>query len=99
VFRHVFGLMPIWYHSMMNRMAANHSAECRDCHDPISMDLSKQAPRAASVHKARLLTGEKTRIDCHEGIAHKPPEVEEIRGFDQLGPPTRPVIKRTRHAG
>ena len=75
MFRRVIGLMPIRYHSMINRMAANHSAEGRDCHDPISLDLSKQAPRAASVHNARLLTGERTRVDCHEGIAHKPPAV------------------------
>jgi len=64
------------------RMSANRSQECRNCHDPISMDLSKQKDQAAEIHKAQLLTGEKTCIDCHKGIAHKLPNVDEIQGFD-----------------
>jgi len=65
-----------------DRMEANRSAECRNCHSPQSMNLDKQQPRAANVHKAQLLTGEKTCIDCHKGIAHKLPATEEIEGFD-----------------
>ena len=64
------------------RMQANRSAECRFCHRPESMDLAKQKPQAASVHQAQLLTGEKTCIDCHKGIAHTLPVVDEIKGFD-----------------
>nr|WP_294508412.1 NapC/NirT family cytochrome c [uncultured Rhodopila sp.] len=67
------------------RMTANNSAECRNCHSAQSMDLSRQQPRAAAVHQARLLTGERTCIDCHKGIAHllpKPPKTDEIEGFD-----------------
>jgi cytochrome c-type protein NapC len=67
------------------RMKANDSAECRNCHSPQSMDFSKQQPRAAAVHQARLLTGERTCIDCHKGIAHtlpKPPKAAEIEGFE-----------------
>ncbi len=67
------------------RMTANRSAECRNCHSPQSMDLSKQQPRAAAVHQAQLLTGEKTCIDCHKGIAHNLPKAkadDEIQGFD-----------------
>lgn len=67
------------------RMTANRSAECRNCHSPESMDLTKQQPRAASVHTAQLLTGEKTCIDCHKGIAHKlptQPASDVIEGFD-----------------
>ncbi len=67
------------------RMSANRSAECRNCHNPLSMDLAKQSPQAASAHKAQLLTGEKSCIDCHKGIAHHLPETakaDEIEGFD-----------------
>ncbi len=67
------------------RMSANKSAECRNCHNPISMDFSKQKEQAVNAHKNQLLTGEKSCIDCHKGIAHnlpKPPKGEEIEGFD-----------------
>jgi cytochrome c-type protein NapC len=67
------------------RMTANGSAECRNCHSPLSMDLTKQQPRAAAIHKAQLLTGEKSCIDCHKGIAHNLPKLaasEEIEGFE-----------------
>jgi len=67
------------------RMTANRSAECRNCHKPESMNLEKQSEQAAAAHKAQLLTGEKTCIDCHKGIAHHlptPPKSEQIEGFD-----------------
>jgi cytochrome c-type protein NapC len=64
------------------RMSANHSQECRNCHNPASMDLSKQSEQAARVHKEQLLTGEKSCIDCHKGIAHKLPAVDQVEGFD-----------------
>jgi cytochrome c-type protein NapC len=67
------------------RMTANNSAECRNCHSAQSMNFDKQQPRAAAIHQAQLLTGEKTCIDCHKGIAHnlpKPPKTDEIEGFD-----------------
>jgi len=67
------------------RMEANRSAECRNCHKPESMNLEKQSEQAAAAHKAQLLTGEKTCIDCHKGIAHHlptPPKSEQIEGFD-----------------
>jgi|ERR1051326_5266671 cytochrome c-type protein NapC len=65
-----------------DRMAANHSAECQNCHKPESMDLTKQKDQAATIHKAQLLNGEKSCIDCHKGIAHKLPNVEELPSFD-----------------
>jgi cytochrome c-type protein NapC len=64
------------------RMEANHSQECRNCHSATSMALDKQKPQAASAHKAQLLTGEKSCIDCHKGIAHNLPVAEEIEGFE-----------------
>ena len=39
------------------------------------MDLTRQSPRAASIHEQWLLTGEKTCIDCHKGIAHRLPHI------------------------
>ena len=55
---------------------------CRNCHKPESMNLRLQTPQAASAHQSQLLTGEKSCIDCHKGIAHKLPVGEEIQGFD-----------------
>jgi cytochrome c-type protein NapC len=92
VWGHLFGLIdtrqkfldmrPTLAQHEWARMTANRSAECRNCHSPQSMDLAKQSPEAANAHKTQLLTGEKTCIDCHKGIAHHLPEVEEIKGFD-----------------
>ena len=39
------------------RMKANGSQECRNCHSPASMDLTKQKDNAARIHKEQLLTG------------------------------------------
>jgi cytochrome c-type protein NapC len=60
------------------RLKANDSLECRNCHSAIAMDLSKQAPRAASIHSQYLLTGQRTCIDCHKGIAHELPDMTGI---------------------
>jgi len=55
------------------RLKANDSLECRNCHDLAFMDFTQQSPRAADAHGEFLLSGEKTCIDCHKGIAHKLP--------------------------
>jgi cytochrome c-type protein NapC len=57
------------------RLKANDSLECRNCHRFSSMDLTRQSTRAAAIHERRLLTGEKTCIDCHKGIAHRLPNM------------------------
>ena len=65
------------------RMSANQSQECRNCHSPQSMNFAKQGERAVNAHKTQLLTGEKSCIDCHKGIAHKlPASKDDIEGFD-----------------
>ncbi|MEN1929242.1 cytochrome c3 family protein [Luteimonas sp. MJ204] len=61
-----------------DRLKANDSLECRNCHDYDSMDLTRQASRAAFVHRSYLATGEATCIDCHKGIAHKLPDMTGI---------------------
>ena len=57
------------------RMKANDSLECRNCHDYQSMDFTRQSPRAQTAHSTYLASGDKTCIDCHKGIAHRLPDV------------------------
>jgi cytochrome c-type protein NapC len=63
------------------RMKANDSLECRNCHSAVSMDVSKQNPRAAQAHERFLFTGERTCIDCHKGIAHRLPDMTGVPGW------------------
>jgi cytochrome c-type protein NapC len=63
------------------RMKANDSLECRNCHSAVSMDISKQTPRAASQHERFLFTKEKTCIDCHKGVAHRLPDMQGVPGW------------------
>ncbi len=57
------------------RMKANNSLECRNCHRFESMDFTRQSARAQEQHSTALASGEKTCIDCHKGIAHRLPEM------------------------
>ncbi|CAH2601808.1 periplasmic nitrate reductase cytochrome c protein [Rhodovastum atsumiense] len=63
------------------RMKANDSLECRNCHAAGSMDLSRQNPRAAAAHERFLFSGQKTCIDCHKGIAHRLPDMAGVPGW------------------
>jgi cytochrome c-type protein NapC len=59
-------------HLAMNeweRMKANDSRECRNCHGYQSMMPEFQRPRARQQHLNAMETGQ-TCIDCHKGIAH-----------------------------
>ena len=58
-----------------SRFKANNSLECRNCHLADSMDFTLQSPRAVQQHERFLITGEKTCIDCHKGIAHQLPNM------------------------
>ncbi len=60
------------------RLKANDSLECRNCHQYDSMDLTRQAPRAAWIHQNYLGTGKNTCIDCHKGVAHHLPDMKSI---------------------
>ena len=61
------------------RMKANDSRECRNCHDFQAMDFTRQSKRGADAHSTQLATGinegGKTCIDCHKGIAHRLPDM------------------------
>lgn len=60
------------------RLKSNDSLECRNCHSEVAMDLSRQSPRAADIHTEYLLSGQRTCIDCHKGIAHELPDMTGI---------------------
>src|SRR5215831_5637048 len=60
------------------RLKANDSLECRNCHSALAMDFTKQTRRAADIHSRYLITGEKTCIDCHKGIAHELPDMTGV---------------------
>jgi cytochrome c-type protein NapC len=57
------------------RLRANDSLECRNCHEFEYMDFTRQSKRAMEAHSGALDRGEKTCIDCHQGIAHSLPEL------------------------
>ena len=63
------------------RMKANDSLECRNCHSADSMDITRQGQRAAEAHQRFLFTGENTCIDCHKGIAHQLPDMTGVPGW------------------
>jgi cytochrome c-type protein NapC len=60
------------------RLKANDSLECRNCHSAAAMDFTKQTRRAADIHARYLITGQKTCIDCHKGIAHLLPDMTGV---------------------
>jgi cytochrome c-type protein NapC len=63
------------------RLKTNDSLECRNCHNLIYMDFTRQSPRASEQHGNALAKGEKTCIDCHKGIAHQLPDMKNINGW------------------
>jgi cytochrome c-type protein NapC len=71
------------------RMKANNSQECRNCHNFEFMDLTEQGRRAAKTHPVAF-GKDMTCIDCHKGIAHQLPPIEQ-----EIGAP-KPVAAKTR---
>lgn len=67
-----------------NRMKANNSQECRNCHNFEFMDYSVQNTRSATRHQQAVNDG-KTCIDCHKGIAHTLPAIEQHIGAPKEG--------------
>lgn len=65
-----------------DRMKANDSRECRNCHGFEGMNLEMQKKRSAKQHEMAKEDG-LTCIDCHKGIAHSKPEnmTEEDEAF------------------
>jgi cytochrome c-type protein NapC len=71
------------------RMRANNSQECRNCHNFEYMDLTEQGRRASRTHPVAYEKG-MTCIDCHKGIAHQLPPIEQ-----EIGAP-KPVSAKTK---
>ncbi|MBA3032049.1 MAG: NapC/NirT family cytochrome c [Gammaproteobacteria bacterium] len=67
-----------------NRMKKNDSQECRNCHHFDYMDYAEQGRRASSTHQLGWQQG-KTCIDCHKGIAHNMPPVDQSIGIGKEG--------------
>lgn len=57
-----------------DRMRANDSQECRNCHSFEAMDFHAQSAKAQQAMRTAKEQG-KTCIDCHKGIAHQMPDV------------------------
>lgn len=66
------------------RMKANNSQECRNCHNYEYMDYAEQGKRGATTHPAAFEEG-KTCIDCHQGIAHALPPIDQHIGAQNAG--------------
>jgi len=62
-----------------DRMKANDSRECRNCHGFQAMDYTEQGRRAVAAHTKGFDQG-LTCIDCHKGIAHTLPYIEQNIG-------------------
>jgi len=67
-----------------DRMKRTDSRECRNCHHFENFDYAEQGRRSANAHQKGLSEG-KTCIDCHKGIAHALPAVEQGVGADKQG--------------
>ncbi|XZG69658.1 NapC/NirT family cytochrome c [Chitinibacteraceae bacterium HSL-7] len=61
------------------RMKANDSQECRNCHNYEYFDYMEQNRRSANAHQKGFADG-MTCIDCHKGIAHHLPNVQQYVG-------------------
>ena len=62
-----------------DRMKRTDSRECRNCHHYEYMDYTEQGKRAVATHSKGFGEGE-TCIDCHKGIAHALPPIEQNIG-------------------
>jgi cytochrome c-type protein NapC len=60
------------------RFRKNDSLECRNCHDQSYFDFAMQDAPGEFMHKSMIDTGQFTCIDCHKGIAHELPEIENL---------------------
>ena len=65
-------------------MKATDSRECRNCHDYESMAFDKQETRSQERHEDAEEQG-LTCIDCHKGIAHQLPAIDQHIGKQNEG--------------
>ncbi len=55
-------------------MIKTDSRECRECHIQDAMDFTKQGRRASKKMQESFEIGDKTCIECHQGLVHKLPK-------------------------
>jgi cytochrome c-type protein NapC len=67
------------------RMKATDSRECRNCHNFGFMDYAAQDSRPSRIHQEAFTEGQ-TCIDCHKGIAHTLPAIEQNIGVPKANP-------------
>jgi len=79
------------------RMKANDSHECRNCHNYSYMDYAEQNRRSATKHQVAFNQGQ-TCIDCHKGIAHTLPGIEQNIGAPKAQPAELPPAVATKPA-
>jgi cytochrome c-type protein NapC len=60
------------------RFKQNNSLECRNCHDEEYFAFDRQGDPGTYMHTAMLAAGNFTCIDCHKGIAHVLPEIDDL---------------------
>jgi len=65
-------------------MKETDSRECRNCHDFLAMDYTKQGSRSVQQHISGFDNGQ-TCIDCHKGIAHSLPAMYEVDPSAAIG--------------
>ena len=73
-----------------DRMKRTDSRECRNCHNFAYMDYAEQNKRSSATHQQAFNEG-KTCIDCHKGIAHKLPQIEQHIGAPKDHPAQLPA--------
>jgi len=61
--------LPVMKAREIERLRANNSQECRNCHSRDRMQSDLQSKMARRMHSPERSEG-KSCIDCHEGIAH-----------------------------
>jgi cytochrome c-type protein NapC len=60
------------------RFKQNDSLECRNCHDESFFAFERQGAPGTYMHTTMLAAGSFTCIDCHKGIAHVLPEIDDL---------------------
>jgi cytochrome c-type protein NapC len=60
------------------RMERSDSLECRNCHDQSYFSFEKQGAPGVFMHTRMIESEAFTCIDCHKGIAHVLPEIEQL---------------------
>ena len=67
-----------------DRMKKTDSRECRNCHNFDYMDYGEQGRRSSAQHQRGFQEGQ-TCIDCHKGVAHTLPPIEQDIGAEKGG--------------